>query len=977
MELQTRMSGIKKELKMKKLFAILAAVAVVFACAKEEPKPVEETPDSNHSNYAAVSFTASKPAGTKALSLSGSTLNATWDEGEEVWIYFYDVHVGTLYSTASDNNTTTLSGYIDTQQLNTEIGLTENGGPLYFYFHTIPTHYVGQDGTLAKIAKDYDYCLRASIPKSGYKNHVQTSSADGWLEVIGVDYEHGELPSIQFGENLQSIVKFTLLDENNSPINADSFTVSAQKEGNYTLVRNWTPYYATQFTYFDDYFGPMTVTTTETTYTTNGDGVLFVALRINTGTDDLSSDILLSATAGDKTYYYQKPNVTFEQGKYYEITVKMKQELAISLTNATSGDVGKVIGSNGYVYSNTAAAEAAGTTPVALLAYVGQNTGEPIYANGLAISLHDWGKKQYMNNGSNQRGGYSGSSTFPVDGGLKYNVPYNTYSYPAFWTARFMYPDPVPFGCSEWFLPTGYQWKQMITAMGGYATFRDAFSGVGGTNLLNDNYWSSTMKGLNTAWRVNFSGTTNEWLADLCGNEYYVRPVFAFYCENPQGLQLESVTENSIGKVIGQDGLVYDSAPHASAAGTTAVAMITYVGQNTGESEYDYTLGLAVALNDCTSSELQYCTNDSYANSTLVDYTATPTFPSESGIQHLWGHWIGSDFDTNWPAFSAANALTNVPGCSRWFIGSGYQWQQMISSMESAGKDMQTAFECVGGTNMQGLYWLSTMSSAGNAWTIQFNSGISWGSEGVLQYKKVRPILAFYCNDHKDMVLPLGSSLDSVDGNSLGKLIGEDGLVYDSPDDAETSGTTAVAMIVYVGASTGESAYNFTRGLAISMSDAKLSTTNKYTMNYYGNSGSFANDTLVPDERNDEDETPVFPEESGIQYTEARHTSSSAWPAFYAAYNYTDSTVPGCSIWFIPTGYQWLQMMTAMSEAGKNLFSEFDERGIGSMPEGRYWLSTMSESKKAWYYNTEEEVWNIDSIYKGTPSNRVRPVLAF
>ena len=957
---------------MKKFIAILATVAAMLACAKEEKELVEEPAESN---LTAVSFTASKPIESKALALIGSTLNATWDEGEVVWIYFYDVQVGKLYSTASDNNTTTLNGYIDTQLLNTEIGKTEDGGPLNFYFHNIPTHYVGQDGTLAKIATDYDFCLRASIPKSDYKNHVQTSSADGWLEVVGVDYEHGELPSIQFGENLQSIVKFTLLDENNSPINASSFTVNARKEGNYTLVRNWTPYYAAQYTYFDDYYGPMTVTPTESTYTTNGNGVLFVAMRINTGTNDPSSDILLSATAGDKTYYYQRPNVTFEQGKYYEITVKMKQELKVSLKNATSNEIGKVIGSDGYIYSNTTAAEAANTTPVALLAYVGNNTGEPIYPNGLAISLHDWGKKKYMNNGSNQRGGYSGSDIFSVDGGLKYNVSENNNSYPAFWTARFMYPEQAPFGCSDWFLPTGYQWKQMITAMGGLAAFRDAFSGVGGTNLLNDNYWSSTMKGLNTAWRVNFSGSTNEWSADLCGNEYYVRPVFAFYCENPQGLQLESVTVNSIGKVIGQNGLVYDSASHASAAGTTAVAMITYVGQNTGESEYDYTLGLAVALNDCNTS--QYCTNSTYANSTLVDYTATPTFPSESGIQHLWEHWIGSDFDTNWPAFSAANALTNVPGCSRWFIGSGYQWQQMISSMESAGNDIQTAFEGVGGTNMQGLYWLSTMSSAGNAWTIQFNNGISWGNEGVIQYKKVRPILAFYCNDHKDMVLPLGSSLDSVDGNSLGKLIGEDGKVYDSPDDAETSGTTAVAMIVYVGANTGESSYGFTRGLAIAIRDAKLTTTNKYTMNYYGNNGSFANDTLVPDDRNDEDETPVFPEESGIQYTEARHSSSSAWPAFYAAYNYTDSTVPGCSMWFIPTGYQWLQMMTAMTDAGKNLFGEFEDRGIGSMLEGKYWVSTMSESNKAWYYNTEEEIWNVDSIKKSAPTNKVRPILAF
>lgn len=977
--------GIKEDKDMKRLLAILSTVAALVACTNlDQPEPV----DPADSRLIPVTFKVTKGDEllTKALSLdenaSPHELHVTWNEGEEVLVYFYDIRLGTLYAAASDDNTTTLSGWIDTGLWDDERKKTENGGPLYFYYRTVPTHYDGQDGTLAKIATDYDFCVRAVIPKGGYTMTVDAD--EGKLIVNGVDYANNEIPSLQFGSNLQSIVRFRLLDESNNPINASSFTISAKKEGNYTLVKNWTPYLSTEFTYFDDYTGPMTITPAETAYSTNGDGILFASLRINTGSEDLSSDILLSATAGEKTYYYQKSSVTFEPGKYYEITVKMKQELAISLTNATSNDVGKVIGANGYIYTNVSAAEAAGTTAVALLAYVGSNTGESIYPNGLAISLHDWGKKKYMNSGSTQRGGYSGSENFPVDGGLKYNVPSSNNSYPAFWAARFMYPDPVPFGCSEWFLATGYQWKQMITAMGGYAAFRDAFSGVGGTNLANDNYWTSTMNGLNTAWRVNFSGTTNLWLSELCGNENYVRPVFAFYCEHPQGLQLESVTTNSIGKVIGQNGLVYDSASHASAAGTTAVAMITYVGQDTGESEYDYTLGLAVALNDCTSSEpnntLQYCTNNSYANSTLVEYTATPTFPSESGIQYMWGHWTGSDFDTNWPSFSAANALTNVPGCSRWFIASGYQWQQMISSMESAGNDMKTAFEGVGGTNMQGLYWLSTMSSTGNAWTVSFDDNVSWGQDEVTQAKKVRPILAFFCEQHKDLFMPLGKPLDQVDQSSLGKLIGADGLMYDSISDAEESGTTAVAMIAFVGENTGESAYNFTRGLAIALNDAKLTTTNKFTMNYYGYSGSYENGTLVPDERDDEAENPVFPEESGIQYMDAHHTESSfstKWPAFYAAYNYTDSIVQGCSMWFIGTGYQWLQMMTAMSEAGKNLFSEFDERGIGSMPEGRYWLSTMSESKKAWYYNTEEEVWNIDSIYKSTPSNRVRPIIAF
>ena len=964
---------------MKRLLSFILMATVLVACTDMvQPEPIKEpTQQTTNSKKIPVTFKASKCDSliTKALSLNNitHTLNVKWIAGEKVLVGYLNTPIGELTAAASNNGSTTLSGYIDMDAWQNARNESEAQRALYFYLHPIEnseepisTNYVGQDGTLTTIGSRYDYCLRAEIPANGY------SVNNGLFTFKNVDAEGNA--SLQFGANLQAIVKFKLLDDNNNPISLSSFNVSTMKEGNYTLVRSWDPKGGNPvFTYFDEYWGPMTVTPIPTSE--HGVGELFVSMRINTDSDDLSSDILLSATtSNNKFYYYQKPDVTLEPGKYYEITVKMKQERAISLTNATSFDVGKVIGADGKIYTNVTAAEAAGTTAVALLAYVGRNTGEGIYTNGLAIALNDWGKKKYRISSANLRGGSSNTDNFPIDGGLKYSIAFDNNSYPAFWTAQFMCPVPVPDGCSDWFLPTGHQWKRMIAAFGGYANFRDAFSGVGGSNLTADKYWTSTQRGLQDAWCVNFSGTSNLWQTETVGNEIFVRPVFAFYCEHPQGLRLESVNRKSIGKVIGQNGLVYDSAAHASAAGTNAVAMITYLGSNTGEAAYDYTLGLAVALNDCSNS-VHYSTNTSYENATLVDYTASPTFSSESGLQYIWEHWTSPDFDSDWPAFYTVNALNNVPGCSRWFIGTGYQWSQMISFMQTAGKDMPTAFENVGGTNLQGDYWLSTMTSQGNAWTITFGDNISWGYDEVTQAKKVRPILAFYCEEHKDMFMPLGKSLDQVDQSSLGKLIGADGLMYDSTSDAEESGTSAVAMIAYVGEYTGESSYYFTRGLAISLHDAKLSTTNSSKMNYYGYTNSYVNEMVVsvPDQGD-----PEFSSESGIQYMDAHHNETSfasAWPAFYAAYNYTSDPVPGCSMWFIGTGYQWVQMMTAMSDASKDLFAEFDERGIGSMPEGKYWLSTMSESKMAWYYNTEDEEWGVDNIK--TSNNRVRPILAF
>jgi hypothetical protein len=56
------------------------------------------------------------------------------------------------------------------------------------------------------------------------------------------------------------------------------------------------------------------------TYTTNGDGVLFVAIP---GFSNLT--LTLTATVGSDTYTFAKSDITFVNGKYYEITVKMKK----------------------------------------------------------------------------------------------------------------------------------------------------------------------------------------------------------------------------------------------------------------------------------------------------------------------------------------------------------------------------------------------------------------------------------------------------------------------------------------------------------------------------------------------------------------------------------------------------------------------------------------------------------------------------
>lgn len=59
----------------------------------------------------------------------------------------------------------------------------------------------------------------------------------------------------------------------------------------------------------------------DTTYTTNGAGVLFVAIP---GFSE--KKVTLTATVGGDTYKFIRSGVTFANGQYYEINVKMTKQ---------------------------------------------------------------------------------------------------------------------------------------------------------------------------------------------------------------------------------------------------------------------------------------------------------------------------------------------------------------------------------------------------------------------------------------------------------------------------------------------------------------------------------------------------------------------------------------------------------------------------------------------------------------------------
>ena len=137
--------------------------------------------------------------------------------------------------------------------------------------------------------------------------------------------------------------------------------------------------------------------------------------------------------------------------------------------------VGQVIGDDGKIYA--ADKLPGGVTAVAMICYV---SGDHV----LALALADEGQMNW-----NTAKTTCAAKTPTVPGGT-------------------------------WKLADQDEWIAMISATGGYAAMREGFSGVGGTNMQADLYWSSTGNS-NEAYACSFS--TGNWYTPYSVSNRYVR----------------------------------------------------------------------------------------------------------------------------------------------------------------------------------------------------------------------------------------------------------------------------------------------------------------------------------------------------------------------------------------------------------------------------------------------------------------------
>jgi hypothetical protein len=181
------------------------------ACQKPEDNVVN-TPKNIPEGSLWLSLKASKGMDTKALDLSGSTLNAYWSSSEKVKVFKAGTCIGTLDVTPGEGekpSTATLAGTITA-------GISA-GDNLLLLLPREAWDYTDQDGSLPN---DYDYATTS----------VTVDAIDGTDVSTTVS-------SVTF-QNQQSIYRFSFA-ANSSPLLVKGFTVSST--GNKLVQsRNWS-----------------------------------------------------------------------------------------------------------------------------------------------------------------------------------------------------------------------------------------------------------------------------------------------------------------------------------------------------------------------------------------------------------------------------------------------------------------------------------------------------------------------------------------------------------------------------------------------------------------------------------------------------------------------------------------------------------------------------------------------------------------
>lgn len=276
---------------------------------------------------------------------------------------------------------------------------------------------------------------------------------------------------------------------------------------------------------------------------------IYVALLPTTGAT-------ITVTARTEAGYFStaKSGITLTAGKLYT-TAGLALTAPVAMASATSSEIGKTLAQDKYIYVNSAAAKASGSKACAVVAYVGNATGEPNYTHGLALSMRNiagngevW-KNTYGTKDNTAQYSFLSDALAAQESGYSLTYPrrWESNSWAAFFYGywnNIQVDDFVergePSSTSGWFLPSIYQWNKIVNGLTDteadltlwdnaalslyYANAKLEARGAEG--FRSGAYWSSSEHSDNNAWLywANYgkaSDKTKNW-------NYYIRAALAF-----------------------------------------------------------------------------------------------------------------------------------------------------------------------------------------------------------------------------------------------------------------------------------------------------------------------------------------------------------------------------------------------------------------------------------------------------------------
>ena len=530
---------------MKRNIFIVAAAALAMmatSCTKEiEDMPVEvkQMPLTITANYGGGN-------GKVAYTESGNSITAKWQSGDKIYVV-YDGYVSELSLTSGDgtdngtfegriSNRTTptansiLGCYVKDQ--NNASAVTIDGDNVVYS----DAAFQSQDATLAGAAKCNTYFGMATYGDgTNVRCHfsVNTSMCKFTLKDIVVDAQNDATLEYRSGSTTVAMASWSEQANDNLvylAIPAGSY--SGEQKVVYTCgatVKEFTlsaseANFLAGHTYSKSLAKVLSIALNKTSTTLNVGNT--DTLRVNnvlptyandrsytwtsdaTGVATVASNGVVTAVANGTAHIRATANDG--SGVYGECTVTVTS--AALGHDLSSAQVGELICSDGKAY---AAADRnnlpAGVYAVAKVVYMGSNTGVGGRSRGLALALGD-----------------------------EQNDDWNYFTWNSAIDACNNKNSSTPIAGATWVLPSNGQWEQMFSAAGGYASLRDGFSSVGGSNMITYWYWSSTREVME--WDLEdeytyyyFDFDYGEWwdtkLNDEEANEanqYHVRACLAF-----------------------------------------------------------------------------------------------------------------------------------------------------------------------------------------------------------------------------------------------------------------------------------------------------------------------------------------------------------------------------------------------------------------------------------------------------------------